>query len=74
MDSINSLTPTGAYMSHRLSRALLKLYNIRIFVRLQCLIAGNVADVFNLTSGARVRVKASHVEDMTRGSLTCLDI
>ncbi len=38
------------------------------------LIAKNVANVFNLTSGVKVRVGASSAEDVSRGPLAGLKI
>jgi hypothetical protein len=37
-------------------------------------IAQNVAELFNLNSGVRVRVRGSHAEDMSRGSMAGLEI
>ncbi len=61
-------------MCHRFSRALFKLNNFSIFVNLLRLIAQNVANVFNLTSGVRVRVVACRAKDVSRGSLAGLEI
>jgi hypothetical protein len=36
--------------------------------------AQNVAELFNLTSGIRVRVGASRAKDVSRGSLAGLEI
>jgi hypothetical protein len=52
----------------------LSLMASQICVRLLRLIAQNVAKGFNLTSGARVGVRASRAVDMSRGSPTGLDI
>jgi hypothetical protein len=46
----------------------------QIFVRLLRLIAQNVANVFNLTSGIRVMVVASCTKHVSRGSLAGLEI
>jgi hypothetical protein len=46
----------------------------QIFVRLLHFIAQNVAELFNLTSGVKVGIRASCAEDMSRGSLTGLEI
>jgi hypothetical protein len=54
--TFNRITANGAYMRHRFSRASFKLNNFANFVRLLRLIAQNVANVFNLTSGVRVSV------------------
>jgi hypothetical protein len=61
-------------MAHRFSWASFKLNNFSNFVRLLCLIAQNVAELFNLISGVRVRVRGHCTKDMSRGSLTGLDI
>ncbi len=50
------------------------LITCQIFVRLLCLIAQNVAELFNLTSGVKVSVGASRAEDVSRGSQEGLDI
>ncbi len=50
------------------------LITFRIFARLLRLIAQNVAELFNLTSGVRVGVGASHAKDVSRGSLAGLKI
>jgi hypothetical protein len=71
---INRITATGAYMRHRFSRASFKLNNFQIFVHLLRLIAQNVANVFNLTSGIRVRVRACWAKDVSRGSPAGLEI
>jgi hypothetical protein len=57
-------------MAHRFSWALFKLNNFSIFVCLLRLIAQNVAELFNLNSGDRVRVGGSRAKDMSRGSVT----
>ncbi len=44
------------------------LITFQIFVRLLCLIAQNVAELFKLTSGVRVRVGACCAKDGSRGS------
>jgi hypothetical protein len=74
MPSIDSLTAIGPYMAHRFSWASFKLNNFSIFVRLLRLIAQNVAELFNLNSGIKVRVRASRTKDVSRGSLTGLEI
>ncbi len=61
-------------MAHRFSWALFKLNNFWIFVRLLRLIAQNVAELFNLNSGIMVRVRGSHAEDVSRGSMMGLGI
>jgi hypothetical protein len=50
------------------------LITFQIFVRLLHLIAQSVAELFNLTSGVRVRIKASRADDVSRGSLAGLEI
>ncbi len=50
------------------------LISLRIFVRLLCLKTQNAAEILNLTSGVRVRVRDSQVEDMSRGPLMGLEI
>ena len=50
------------------------LITFRIFVRLLHLIAQNVAELFNLTSGVRVMVRASCAKVASRGSMTGLKI
>ncbi len=49
------------------------LLTFQIFVRLLCLIVQNVAEISNLTSGVRVRARASHAEDVSGGSLMGLE-
>jgi hypothetical protein len=61
-------------MAHRFSWASFKLGNFSIFFRLLCLIAQNVAELFNLNSGVRVRVRASCTKDVSRGYLVGLKI
>jgi hypothetical protein len=62
-------------MAHRFSWASFKLNNIlQIFVRLLRLISQNVAELFNLNSGIRVKVRGSRANDMSRGSVTGLKI
>jgi hypothetical protein len=70
---LNSLTTIGPYMAHRFSWALFKLNNFRIFVCLLRMIAQNVAELFNLNSGVRVRVRASRAKDVSRGFLMGLE-
>jgi hypothetical protein len=73
--SINRITATGAYMCHRFSWASFKRNNFfQIFVLLLRLITQNVAELFNLTSGIRVRVKSSCPKDVSRGSMMGHDI
>jgi hypothetical protein len=38
------------------------------------LIAQNVAELFNLSSGVRVGVRSSHTKDVSRGSVMGLEI
>ncbi len=71
---LNRVTATGAYMRHRLFGLHSSLITFWIFVRLLRLIAQNVAELFNLTSSARVRVGASCADDVSRGSLAGLEI
>ncbi len=56
----NRITATGAYIVATGFLGLRSsLITLRFFVRLPRLIAKNVAKLFNLTSGIKVRVKAS---------------
>jgi hypothetical protein len=71
---LNRITATGAYMRHRFSWALFKLNNFLNFCPFAKFDSSNVAELFNLTNGVRVRVGASHAEDVSRGSLADLDI
>jgi hypothetical protein len=50
------------------------LITFRIFVCLLGLIAQNVAQLFNLNSSIRVRVRGSRTKDVSRGSVMGLDI
>ncbi len=50
------------------------LITFQIFVRLLRLIAQNVAELFILTGGVRVRVRASWAKDVSRGFLMGLEI
>jgi hypothetical protein len=52
---INRITATDAHTRHRFSWASFKLYNFANFC-LFAIIAQNVANVLNLTSGIRVSV------------------
>jgi hypothetical protein len=61
-------------MAHRFSWALFKLNNFSNFVRLLHLSDQNVAELFNLNSSVRVSVKGSLSKDMSRGSVTGLEI
>ncbi len=61
-------------MAHRFSWASFKLNNFLNFVRLLRLIAQNVAELLNLISGVRVRVRGSCTKDVSRGSVMGLDI
>jgi hypothetical protein len=61
-------------MAHRFSWASFKFNNFLNFVRLLRLIGQNVAKLFNLNSEVRVRVRGSHTEDVSRGSLTGIEI
>jgi len=74
LQRFNSLTITGAYICHRFSWASLELNDFSNFYPLLCFTGQNVAKGFNLTSGARVRIRASCAEDMSGGSLMGLDI
>ncbi len=49
------------------------LITFQIFVRLLCLIAQNVAELFNLNINVRVGVRARFAKDVSRGSLTGLE-
>ncbi len=46
-----------------------RLITFQIFVHWQCLIAQNVAELFNLNRGIWVSVKGSRAKDMSRGSI-----
>jgi hypothetical protein len=70
----NRITATGTYMHHRFCGLCSSLMTFQIFVRLLRLIAHNVAELFNLTSGIRVRVGASCAKDVSRGSLAGVEI
>ncbi len=72
--TINSLTAIGPYMAHRFSWASFKLNKFLNFFRLLRLIAQNVANVFNLNIGVRVRVRDCRAKEVSRGSLTGLEI
>jgi hypothetical protein len=45
------------------------LITFRIFVCLLCSIAQNVAELFNLNSGIRVRVRGSHAKGVSKRSM-----
>ncbi len=47
---------------------------MQIFVRLLRLIPQNVAELFNLNSGVRVRVRGSGAKAVSRGSVTGREI
>jgi hypothetical protein len=70
----NSLTAIGPYMAHRCSWASFKLKTFQFFVHLLCLINQNLAELFNLNSGIRIRVRGSRAKDMSRGSVMGLEI
>jgi hypothetical protein len=65
---MGSIWPTG-FLGLRSS-----LITFQIFVCLLCLIAQNVAELFNLDSGIRVRVRDSRAKDVSRGSMMGLEI
>jgi hypothetical protein len=70
----NRITATCTYVRHRFLGLCSSLITFRIFVHLLRFIAQNVAELFNLTNGIRVRVRASHALDVSRGSLMGLEI
>ncbi len=71
---VNRITANGAYMRHRFLRASFKLNDFLNFRPFATLNSSNVANVFNLTSYVRVRVRASCAKDVSRGSLVSLKI
>jgi hypothetical protein len=61
-------------MVHRFTWALFKLNNFWNFVRLLHLIPQNVAELINLISGGRVRVRGSCAKNVSRGSVMGFEI
>jgi hypothetical protein len=50
------------------------LITFQIFVYLLRLIAQNVAELFNLNSAVRVEVRSSRTKDVSKGSVSGLEI
>jgi hypothetical protein len=61
-------------MDHRLFWASFKVNNFSNFCPFATFDSSNVAELFNLNSGVRVRVRGSAAVDVSRGSLTGLEI
>jgi hypothetical protein len=66
----NSLTAIGHLWPTGFLGLCSSLITFQIFVRLLRLIAQNVAELFNLNSGIRVRIRDSRAEDVSRGFVT----